>query len=124
MAKKTQSAFFCQNCGTQSPKWLGKCPNCNEWNSFVEENITKEKNSSSSFKSSKINTPKLLNEIENHEEKRIVTNDKELNRVLGGGIVPGSLILLGGDPGIGKSTLLLQFALSSKSKTILYISGE
>ena len=124
MAKKIQSAFFCQNCGTQSPKWLGKCPNCNEWNSFVEENITKEKNSSSSFKSSKINTPKLLNEIENHEEKRIVTNDKELNRVLGGGIVPGSLILLGGDPGIGKSTLLLQFALSSKSKTILYISGE
>lgn len=123
MAKKTQSAFFCQNCGTQSPKWLGKCPNCNEWNSFVEENITKEKKSSS-FKSSTINTPKLLNEIENHEEKRIVTNDKELNRVLGGGIVPGSLILLGGDPGIGKSTLLLQFALSSKSKTILYISGE
>ncbi len=123
MAKKTQSAFFCQNCGTQSPKWLGKCPNCNEWNSFVEENITKEKKSSS-FKSNKINTPKLLNEIENHEEKRIVTNDKELNRVLGGGIVPGSLILLGGDPGIGKSTLLLQFALSSKSKTILYISGE
>jgi DNA repair protein RadA/Sms len=123
MAKKTQSAFFCQNCGTQSPKWLGKCPNCNEWNSFVEENITKEKKSSS-FKSNKINMPKLLNEIENHEEKRIVTNDKELNRVLGGGIVPGSLILLGGDPGIGKSTLLLQFALSSKSKTILYISGE
>ena len=123
MAKKIQSAFFCQNCGKQSPKWLGKCPNCNEWNSFVEENITKEKKSSS-FKSNKINMPKLLNEIENHEEKRIVTNDKELNRVLGGGIVPGSLILLGGDPGIGKSTLLLQFALSSKSKTILYISGE
>jgi len=124
MAKKIQTAFFCQNCGTQSPKWLGKCPNCNEWNSFVEENITKETKSSSAFKSSKINTPKLLNDIDNHEERRIVTNDKELNRVLGGGIVPGSLILLGGDPGIGKSTLLLQFALSSKSKTILYISGE
>ena len=124
MAKKTQTAFFCQSCGTQSPKWLGKCPNCNEWNSFVEENITKETKSSSAFKSSKINTPKLLNDIDNHEERRIVTNDKELNRVLGGGIVPGSLILLGGDPGIGKSTLLLQFALSSKSKTILYISGE
>ena len=124
MAKKIQTAFFCQSCGTQSPKWLGKCPNCNEWNSFVEENITKETKSSSAFKSSKINTPKLLNDIDNHEERRIVTNDKELNRVLGGGIVPGSLILLGGDPGIGKSTLLLQFALSSKSKTILYISGE
>ena len=124
MAKKIQTAFFCQNCGTQSPKWLGKCPNCNEWNSFVEENITQETKSSSAFKSSKINTPKLLNDIDNHEERRIVTNDKELNRVLGGGIVPGSLILLGGDPGIGKSTLLLQFALSSKSKTILYISGE
>ena len=124
MTKKIQTAFFCQSCGTQSPKWLGKCPNCNEWNSFVEENITKETKSSSAFKSSKINTPKLLNDIDNHEERRIVTNDKELNRVLGGGIVPGSLILLGGDPGIGKSTLLLQFALSSKSKTILYISGE
>ena len=94
MAKKIQTAFFCQSCGTQSPKWLGKCPNCNEWNSFVEENITKETKSSSAFKSSKINTPKLLNDIDNHEERRIVTNDKELNRVLGGGIVPGSLIIL------------------------------
>ena len=124
MAKKIQSAFFCQQCGTQSPKWLGKCPNCNEWNSFVEENIKKEEKSSTGFKSKKINTPKLISDINFSDEKRIITNDKELNRVLGGGIVPGSLILLAGDPGIGKSTLLLQFALSSKSKKILYISGE
>ncbi|MEC9209258.1 MAG: DNA repair protein RadA [Bacteroidota bacterium] len=124
MAKKIQSAFFCQSCGTQSPKWLGKCPQCNEWNTFVEEIITKEKDITGAFKSSKINTPTLVNDIDYTNEKRIVTKDKELNRVLGGGAVPGSLILLGGDPGIGKSTLLLQFALSSKSKKILYISGE
>jgi DNA repair protein RadA/Sms len=124
MVKKIQSAFFCQSCGTQSPKWLGKCPQCNDWNTFVEEIITKEANLKSGFKSSKINKPTLVSDIDYTNEKRIITNDKELNRVLGGGIVPGSLILLGGDPGIGKSTLLLQFALSSKSKKILYISGE
>jgi DNA repair protein RadA/Sms len=124
MVKKIQSAFFCQSCGTQSPKWLGKCPQCNDWNTFVEEIITKEANLKSGFKSSKINKPTLVSDIDYANEKRIITNDKELNRVLGGGIVPGSLILLGGDPGIGKSTLLLQFALSSKSKKILYISGE
>ena len=112
MAKKIQSAFFCQSCGTQSPKWLGKCPQCNEWNTFVEEIITKENDAKGGFKSSKTNKPSLISEIDYTNEKRIVSNDKELNRVLGGGIVPGSLILLGGDPGIGKSTLLLQFALS------------
>jgi len=122
--KKTQSAFFCQSCGTQSPKWLGKCPQCNEWNTFVEEIITKNNDPNGSFKSTKINKPTLVSDIDYTNEKRIVTNDNELNRVLGGGIVPGSLILLGGDPGIGKSTLLLQFALSSKSKKILYVSGE
>jgi DNA repair protein RadA/Sms len=122
--KKTQSAFFCQSCGTQSPKWLGKCPQCNEWNTFVEEIITKKNDTNGSFKSNKINKPALVSSIDYTNEKRIVINDNELNRVLGGGIVPGSLILLGGDPGIGKSTLLLQFALSSKSKKILYVSGE
>ena len=122
--KKNQSAFFCQNCGTQSPKWLGKCPQCNEWNSFVEEIISKEIDAQIGFKSNKINKPSLISDIDYTNEKRIVTNDKELNRVLGGGVVPGSLILLGGDPGIGKSTLLLQFALSSKKKKILYVSGE
>ena len=124
MAKKVQSAFFCQSCGNQSPKWLGKCPQCNEWNTFVEEIITKNNDPNGSFKSTKINKPTLVSNIDYTNEKRIVTNDNELNRVLGGGIVPGSLILLGGDPGIGKSTLLLQFALSSKSKKILYVSGE
>ena len=124
MAKKIQSAFFCQSCGTQSPKWLGKCPQCNEWNTFVEEILAKEKDLKSGFKSTKISKPTLISDIDYTNEKRIVTNDKELNRVLGGGIVPGSVILIGGDPGIGKSTLLLQFALSSKNKKILYISGE
>ena len=124
MAKKRQSAFFCQSCGTQSPKWLGKCPQCNEWNTFVEEIITKVNTTKIGFKSSKANKPSLIREIDYTNEKRILSNDKELNRVLGGGIVPGSIILLGGEPGIGKSTLLLQFALSSKNKKILYISGE
>ncbi len=122
--KKIQSAFFCQSCGTQSPKWLGKCPQCNEWNTFVEEIITKESESKGGYTSNKISKPTLINDIDHGAEKRIITNDKELNRVLGGGIVPGSLILLGGEPGIGKSTLLLQFALSSKSRKILYVSGE
>ena len=124
-SKKIQSAFFCQNCGTQSPKWLGKCPQCNEWNTFVEEIIHKEDaQSRKGFSKSKVSTPTLINNIDYTQEKRIITSDSELNRVLGGGIVPGSLILLGGDPGIGKSTLLLQFALSSKNKKILYVSGE
>ena len=123
--KKIQSAFFCQNCGTQSPKWLGKCPQCNEWNTFVEEIITKSNSKSDNgYISNKLSAPILLENIDYYSEKRIVSNDSELNRVLGGGIVPGSLILLGGDPGIGKSTLLLQFALSSKTKKILYVSGE
>ena len=109
--KKIQSAFFCQSCGTQSPKWLGKCPQCNEWNTFVEEIITKcDGKTGGGFISSKSSKPILLNNIDYSDEKRILSNDKELNRVLGGGIVPGSLILLGGDPGVGKSTLLLQFA--------------
>ena len=124
MAKKVQSAFFCQNCGAQSPKWLGKCPQCNKWNTFVEEIITKNDSLKSGFKSNKINKPTLITDINYTNENRIITNDQELNRVLGGGIVPGSLVLLGGDPGIGKSTLLLQFALSSKKNKILYVSGE
>ncbi|MBC8295335.1 MAG: DNA repair protein RadA [Pelagibacterales bacterium] len=123
MSKKS-SIFYCQNCGTSSSKWLGKCPSCGQWNTFVEEQTSKKESKKDGYVSNKTNTPKLLNEISYSSENRIVTRDKELNRVLGGGIVPGSLILLGGDPGIGKSTLLLQFALSSKSKKILYVSGE
>ena len=93
--KKIQSAFFCQSCGTQSPKWLGKCPQCNEWNTFVEELLVKESESTGGYKSNKINTPNLVSEIDYSNEKRIVTKDKELNRVLGGGIVPGSCALGG-----------------------------
>ena len=112
-AKKIQTAFICQNCGSQSPKWLGKCPQCGQWNPFVEEIIKKTTNNTSKVINNKINKPQLISEIDYSNEKRIVCADDELNRVLGGGIVPGSLILLGGDPGIGKSTLMLQFALSS-----------
>ena len=121
--KKIQSAFFCQNCGTQSPKWLGKCPQCNEWNTFVEEVITKEEQTKTWNGINKVNSPISINDITFSKEKRIKTKDTELNRVLGGGIVPGSVILLAGDPGIGKSTLLLQLALTSDKK-ILYVSGE
>ena len=125
MAKKVQSAFFCQSCGTQSAKYLGKCPSCNEWNTYVEEVINRdEKTKGWKGKSSKLNTPSLISDINFTDEKRFTTTDNELNRVLGGGIVPGSLILLGGDPGIGKSTLLLQLALQMQNKKVLYISGE
>ena len=125
MAKKVQSAFFCQNCGTQSPKWLGKCPSCQEWNTYVEEVINREEKTESwSGRKGKTNTPSLISDINFTDEKRYATPDKELNRVLGGGIVPGSIVLLGGDPGIGKSTLLLQLALQMKSKKVLYVSGE
>ena len=125
MAKKVHSAFFCQSCGTQSAKYLGKCPSCNEWNTYVEEVINRdEKTKGWRSENSKLNTPSLISDINFTDEKRFTTTDNELNRVLGGGIVPGSLILLGGDPGIGKSTLLLQLALQMQNKKVLYISGE
>ena len=125
MIKKVQSAFFCQNCGTQSPKWLGKCPSCQEWNTYVEEVINRdEKTKSWSGNKGKANTPSLISDINFTDEKRYATPDEELNRVLGGGIVPGSIVLLGGDPGIGKSTLLLQLALQMRNKKVLYVSGE
>ncbi|MCK5371244.1 MAG: AAA family ATPase, partial [Cyclobacteriaceae bacterium] len=126
MAKR-KTAFFCQNCGAQSPKWLGKCPSCGEWNTIVEEILVAnddqgwidEKNIK--FSKSK---PVSLDEIELDNEQRIKTNDQELDRVLGGGLVCGSLVLIGGEPGIGKSTLMLQIALQLTSVTILYVSGE
>ena len=121
--KKVQSAFFCQSCGTQSPKWLGKCPQCGEWNTFIEEVITKEEQTKTWNRTNRVNVPVAINDIAFSKERRIQTKDSELNRVLGGGSVPGSVILLGGDPGIGKSTLLLQLALTSENK-ILYVSGE
>ncbi len=123
--KKVHSAFFCQNCGHQSSKWIGKCPQCNQWNTFIEEVINKETTTKISFNSSnKKHNPTLISDITYSREKRIITNNTELNRVLGGGVVPGSLVLIGGDPGIGKSTLLLQFALNSSNLKILYVSGE
>jgi len=122
---KVRSAFFCQNCGYEAQKWLGKCPSCNEWNTFVEEIIEKQIPQVVAFsKSGKSAKPQTLQEISSNEHPRIQLSDGELNRVLGGGLVPGSLILFGGEPGIGKSTLLLQLAVQLRGKTVLYVSGE
>jgi DNA repair protein RadA/Sms len=122
---KLKTSFFCQNCGTQYAKWQGQCNACKEWNTIVEEVIQKEEKSSWKPTSEVKKAPKPLKvtEIDSSEEVRMNTLDGELNRVLGGGIVPGSLILLGGEPGIGKSTLLLQISLKLPYKT-LYVSGE
>lgn len=125
---KLKTAFFCGNCGYESTKWLGKCPSCNQWNTFVEEVIDKGTDKNTAWKNygeeKRSQKTIALHEITTTEEKRIVTNDSELNRVLGGGIVSGSIVLIAGEPGIGKSTLLLQDALELKDVTILYISGE
>ncbi|MES2798547.1 MAG: DNA repair protein RadA [Bacteroidota bacterium] len=122
---KVKSAFFCQNCGFEAPKWLGKCPSCGEWNTFVEEVIEKTIPSVVAFSSSTRNTkPQTIQEIEHREELRKILKDKELNRVLGGGLIAGSLILFGGEPGIGKSTLLLQVAVEEENLRVLYVSGE
>lgn len=124
---KVKTSFFCQNCGAQSPKWVGKCSSCNEWNTYVEEIIDKTPKSATPFSSSTTQRAAKahnLSQVEQKVERRINLQDGELNRVLGGGMVPGSLILFGGEPGIGKSTLLLQMAITEKDKKILYISGE
>jgi DNA repair protein RadA/Sms len=124
---KTKTKFFCSECGFESPKWLGKCPGCQAWNTFVEEieTVTKTQGMQSSLTRTKEKAVSIIN-IKSTEEQRILTRNKELNRVLGGGVVPGSLLLVGGDPGIGKSTLLLQtsFDLTQSDKKVLYISGE
>jgi DNA repair protein RadA/Sms len=123
---KIKTAFFCQNCGHQTPKWLGKCPSCSEWNTFVEEIIGNNDSSVVAFSTSNGKTakPQAVQDIEHRAESRIILHDKELNRVLGEGLVPGSLILFGGEPGIGKSTLMLQLAVTEKNLRILYVSGE
>jgi len=124
---KIKKAFFCTNCGNESTKWVGRCPGCNEWNTYVEEIISKENSNpnQSTFKDFSIKTkPVKLSEVKENEISRFYSDDPEFNRVLGGGIVPGSIVLIGGEPGIGKSTLLLQIALSLKSLKILYVSGE
>jgi DNA repair protein RadA/Sms len=126
---KTKTAFFCQNCGYESAKWLGKCPSCNQWNVFVEEVIQKGTDKKENDWKDFVGRDKglktiSLSEIISGEEKRIITKDAELNRVLGGGIVAGSIVLIAGEPGIGKSTLFLQDALQLNTITTLYISGE
>ncbi|MBD5386174.1 DNA repair protein RadA [bacterium] len=125
MAVKTKSVYFCSNCGYESPKFLGRCPSCGEWNTMQEEKVSakssKSKGRGGLVKSSK---PIRISEIETLDEPRIPLPSKELNRVLGGGLVNGSLTLIGGEPGIGKSTLLLQNILSIRNRTILYVSGE
>ena len=123
---KIKTTFFCQNCGAQYAKWQGQCNSCKEWNTIAEEIIQKEEKTSwkpSSTESKRVSKPLRIKEIDSTQEVRMDTADSELNRVLGGGIVPGSLILLGGEPGIGKSTLLLQISLKLPYKT-LYVSGE
>ena len=124
---KVKTAYFCQNCGAETAKWVGKCGSCGEWNTVVEEVVEKSTSATAPFSSKttqRAAKPQRITEIEKNEEPRIQLKDKELNRVLGGGLVPGSIILFGGEPGIGKSTLLLQLAIQEKNKKILYISGE
>jgi DNA repair protein RadA/Sms len=121
---KIKSSFFCQNCGYESSKFMGQCPSCNQWNSFVEEIVQKTNKNVIAFSTdSRSALPQLIQDVKKENEERITSLDQEFNRVLGGGIVPGSIVLLGGDPGIGKSTLLLQLAITESLK-VLYVSGE
>ena len=127
MAKAKTSAFFCQNCGYESAKWMGQCPGCKEWNTFVEELVDRKALSGSGKrKPASEAKPVPLSSVVASNEESVSTNMKELDRVLGGGIVRGSLVLVGGDPGIGKSTLLLQVCrnLSAQGQSVLYVSGE
>jgi DNA repair protein RadA/Sms len=123
---KDKTVYVCSNCGQDSPKWIGKCPSCGEWNTYVEEIVRKEVTNKRPV--SGIETPKAkpvsLCDITTSDEPRIDLKDEELNRVLGGGLVPGSLVLIGGEPGIGKSTLVLQTVLRMSNRRILYVSGE
>ena len=123
---KEKTVFFCTNCGNESVKWVGKCPGCNEWNTFVERTLSTQKSKSEFYSSEELQnkTPQTLSSIDTKNEERIDMCDEELNRVLGGGLVYGSLVLLGGEPGIGKSTLILQTVLQIDKKKILYVSGE
>lgn len=125
MATKIKSMWFCSECGAESPKWEGRCPGCGQWNTMVEERVsTKSSRSVSVGRGTVKSKPQRVSEIQALNEPRIHMPSEELNRVLGGGLVAGSLVLIGGEPGIGKSTLVLQNILSIKSKTILYVSGE
>ncbi len=125
---KTKTVYICSNCGADSPKWIGKCPNCGEWNTYVEETVVKEspaaRRGAAAFSSSTKPRPVLLRDISAEKEERLDMKDEELNRVLGGGLVRGSLVLIGGEPGIGKSTLILQTVLKLPELRVLYVSGE
>lgn len=122
---KVKKAYFCSNCGFEAPKWLGRCPSCGEWNTFTEEVIAKESSSVASVVADIPQTPpQRVREIRSEHHRRLDLQNSEVNRVLGGGLVPGSLVLLGGEPGIGKSTLSLQLALTAHGLKTLYVSGE
>lgn len=122
---KVKTTFFCRNCGAESAKWVGKCPACGEWNTYVEEVVRKDKADAAQFSNvGRANKPVRVTEIEHEEHSRITLAGSETNRVLGGGLVRGSMILLGGEPGIGKSTLSLQVALRTEGIKTLYVSGE
>ncbi len=123
---KIKKSYFCQNCGSQSAQWVGKCPSCSEWNTFVEEVIAKsdKKLFSTGPTTKRISKPVAIAEVSDEKHNRIIFADPELNRVLGGGLVHGSLVLFGGEPGIGKSTLMLQMALQHSKARVLYVSGE
>ena len=123
---KEKTVYVCSNCGQDSPKWVGKCPSCGEWNTYVEEIVRKEPTNRRPVSGIETQKPKplALSDIEADDEPRINMHDDELNRVLGGGLVPGSLVLIGGEPGIGKSTLVMQTVLHMPEKKILYVSGE
>ena len=123
---KQKTVFFCQECGYESPKWMGRCPGCHQWNTMVEEKVTNTTTSAGKMVRKTAEKPVSISQIETIQEPRVYTRMNELNRVLGGGVVPGSLVLVGGDPGIGKSTLLLQVSeqLAATNRKVLYISGE
>ena len=129
MAKTAKTTYFCKNCGAESPKWVGRCPSCGEWNTLVEERVSTKSSGSKRFFTNDNNkhspvTPVKISQIKAEEMPRIKLPSGELNRVLGGGLVPGSIVLIGGEPGIGKSTLVLQNVIRIRSRRVLYISGE
>lgn len=124
MANKVKSMWYCSNCGNESPKWIGRCPGCGEWNTMIEERVNVKGSKSATFERDNKAVPMPISQIETRQETRLHMPSEELNRVLGGGLVAGSIVLIGGEPGIGKSTLVLQNILSIRGKRILYVSGE
>lgn len=122
---KPKTVYFCQNCGAESAKWIGKCPSCGEWNTYHEEIVARTSQKEPAyFREQERKKPELLHEVKSNEHHRLQTGFHELDRILGGGVVPGSLILLGGEPGVGKSTLALQLAQALDGRIVLYVSGE